>query len=51
MMNVSKYPLLHQILLPADLRKLDEDQLPQVADELREFLLETVSQSGGQSGS
>jgi len=47
MMNTTKYPLLDQITVPADLRKLDEDQLPQVADELREFLLESVSQSGG----
>jgi 1-deoxy-D-xylulose-5-phosphate synthase len=30
-----------------DLRRLSEDQLPQVTEELRAFLLETVSQSGG----
>ena len=42
-----KYPLLDQIGLPADLRKLDEDQLPQVADELREYLLQAISKSGG----
>jgi 1-deoxy-D-xylulose-5-phosphate synthase len=46
-MNANKYPLLEQILVPADLRKLDEDRLPQVADELREYLLEAVSKSGG----
>ncbi len=47
MMNANKYPLLHQIAVPADLRKLDEDLMPQVADELRQYLLETVSKSGG----
>ena len=46
-MNADKYPLLQHISVPADLRKLDEDQLPQVADELRQYLLEMVSASGG----
>ncbi len=46
-MNAEKYPLLDQIITPAELRKLDEDQLPQVADELREYLLQAISKSGG----
>ena len=46
-MNEDKYPLLDGIVKPADLRKLDEDQLPQLADELREYLLQAVSSSGG----
>ncbi|NOR20107.1 MAG: 1-deoxy-D-xylulose-5-phosphate synthase [Xanthomonadales bacterium] len=46
-MNDSKYPLLDKIIAPADLRKLDVEQLPQVADELREYLLQSVSKSGG----
>jgi len=46
-MNVDKYPLLDQIISPADLRKLDQDELPQVADELREYLLQAISKSGG----
>jgi 1-deoxy-D-xylulose-5-phosphate synthase len=46
-MNDSKYPLLDNIIAPADLRKLDVKQLPQVADELREYLLQSVSKSGG----
>jgi 1-deoxy-D-xylulose-5-phosphate synthase len=47
MTTIHKYPLLDQIYVPADLRKLDEDQLPQLADELRQYLLEAVSKSGG----
>ncbi|MET0379187.1 MAG: 1-deoxy-D-xylulose-5-phosphate synthase [Spongiibacteraceae bacterium] len=43
-------PLLDHIDSPADLRQLDEDQLPQLAHELREFLLYTVGQSGGHFG-
>ncbi|GAB6048863.1 1-deoxy-D-xylulose-5-phosphate synthase [Methyloparacoccus murrellii] len=40
-------PLLDTITDPADLRALSEDQLPQLAEELRDFLLHSVSQSGG----
>ncbi len=46
-MTADTYPLLDQIISPADLRKLDVDQLPQVADELREYLLQAISKSGG----
>ncbi|WP_031432935.1 1-deoxy-D-xylulose-5-phosphate synthase [Methylomarinum vadi] len=41
------YPILDTISLPADVRRLDKKQLPQLARELREFLTHTVSQSGG----
>ncbi len=47
LMNLEKFPLLDQIVTPADLRKLDQDQFPQVADELRECLLQEISKSGG----
>jgi len=43
-------PLLDSIDSPADLRALDEKQLPQVADELRAFLLYSVGQTGGHFG-
>lgn len=49
-MDINKYPLLHKVALPADLRKLDEQQLPQLADELRAYLIEAISQSGGHFG-
>jgi hypothetical protein len=41
------HPLLDKINFPADLRALERDQLPQVADELRAFVLESVSKTGG----
>jgi 1-deoxy-D-xylulose-5-phosphate synthase len=41
------YSLLNTINLPDDLRKLERKQLPQLADELREFLIESVSKTGG----
>jgi 1-deoxy-D-xylulose-5-phosphate synthase len=41
------YPLLDHIENPAQLRKLERRQLPQLADELRAFVLESVSKTGG----
>ncbi len=43
----NKFPLLDTIHSPADLRSLDEDQLPQLADELRNFLVHSLSKTGG----
>lgn len=43
-------PLLDQIDTPAQLKKLDIHLLPQVVDELREYLLFSVGQSGGHFG-
>ena len=43
--------LLEKINSPADLKKLKADQLPALAEEIRNFLLETVSTTGGHLGS
>lgn len=43
--------LLETIHNPADLKKLSADQLPSLAEEIREFLLQTVSETGGHLGS
>ncbi len=43
-------PLLDSIDLPNQLRDLDPNQLPQLARELREYLLYSVGQSGGHFG-
>ena len=45
-----KNNLLDRVNLPADLKKLNLDELETLADELREFLLYSVSQSGGHFG-
>lgn len=42
--------LLDTISLPADLRKLEPEQLPELARELREFLISSVYQTGGHLG-
>ena len=44
---MTSYPLLDHISDPADLRQLERRQLAQLADELRSFLVESVSRTGG----
>ncbi|MGA8147193.1 MAG: 1-deoxy-D-xylulose-5-phosphate synthase [Gallionellaceae bacterium] len=41
------YSLLETINTPDDLRHLERKQLPQLAKELRQFLIESVSKTGG----
>jgi len=43
----SEFPLLEGIDVPHDLRRLAPDRLPLLADELRRFLIQTVSRTGG----
>ena len=43
----STYPLLESVDVPGDLRRLPEGELPELAAELRSFLIDSVSRSGG----
>ena len=43
----AEYPLLDTVHMPEQLRHLSRKQLPELAKELREFLVESVSQTGG----
>ncbi len=47
MVDDHQYPLLEQIDSPADLRAFEPAQLPQIADELRQFLINSISRCGG----
>ena len=47
----TSHPLLETINEPADLRKLPREQLKEVAGELRAYLLDSVSKTGGHLGS
>ncbi|MEM6665049.1 MAG: 1-deoxy-D-xylulose-5-phosphate synthase [Pseudomonadota bacterium] len=49
-MSRPETPLLDTIEYPADLRGLSDDQLRQVADELREEVIDAVSVTGGHLG-
>lgn len=49
-LNRPATPLLDSINNPADLRQLDESLLPHLANELRNYLLYTVGQTGGHFG-
>ncbi|MGW4813967.1 1-deoxy-D-xylulose-5-phosphate synthase N-terminal domain-containing protein, partial [Kitasatospora cineracea] len=43
-------PLLSRITGPADLRRLHPEQLPLLADEIRDFLIDAVTRTGGHLG-
>jgi|TARA_B110000908_G_scaffold157261_1_gene197207 1-deoxy-D-xylulose-5-phosphate synthase len=47
MTNLANFPLLSKIDSPDDLRKLSQDQLVSVSNELRSYLLSSVSESSG----
>ena len=47
MAEEKKFPLLSNINSPADLRKLPESMLPQVCDELRAFIIESLANNPG----
>ena len=44
---MNKYPILDSITYPDDLRRLSLENLPALVEELRAFLLESVSKTGG----
>jgi len=50
-MNKRKNKILDSISSPKDIKKLSKNQLPQLCDELREFVINSVSQTGGHFGS
>lgn len=44
------YKYLNEINYPEDLRKLSIDALPQVSEEVREFIIDTITKTGGHFG-
>ncbi len=48
--SIPSTPLLDKVDYPSDLRKLSKKELDQLSDELREYLIYSVSQSGGHFG-
>src|SRR6187399_574229 len=46
-MEITPGPLLQSIDSPADLKKLSREQLQKVSDELRQYIIDTVSVHGG----
>ncbi|MDA0340403.1 MAG: 1-deoxy-D-xylulose-5-phosphate synthase, partial [Proteobacteria bacterium] len=49
-MSETGTPLLDQVRIPADLRSLKPEQLPQLAGELRKEMIDAVSVTGGHLG-
>ncbi|UXI69401.1 1-deoxy-D-xylulose-5-phosphate synthase [Tahibacter amnicola] len=50
MIDPERYPRLARIDSPSDLRRFTDADLPEVARELREYLVESVATSGGHFG-
>jgi 1-deoxy-D-xylulose-5-phosphate synthase len=48
--NTRQMSLLQSINSPADLRRLSPEQLQEVADAIRQYILETMSRVGGHTG-
>ncbi|MCL1161332.1 1-deoxy-D-xylulose-5-phosphate synthase [Shewanella chilikensis] len=46
-LDITQFPVLAQANTPEELRQLPQSLLPQLADELREFLLKSVGMSSG----
>ena len=44
---MGEYKLLPKIKSPADVKRIEEDNLPALCSEIREKLIETVSLNGG----
>ena len=49
-MEIKPGNLLKKINYPEDLRKMQENELPQVCKDLRDFIIDIVSVNGGHFG-
>ncbi len=49
-MDIKPGPLLKAINIPADLKRLKRSQLPELCDELRQYIVDVVSVHGGHFG-
>ena len=50
MLKKNDYPLLGTIQQPADIKDLSAEELVELADELRNYLVNSVAQTGGHLG-
>ncbi len=50
MSDAGKYEILSKINYPSDIRQLDVTQLKQLCTEIREYLIDTISEVGGHFG-
>ncbi len=50
MSDAGKYEILSKVNFPSDIRQLDVSQLKQLCSEIREYLIDTISEVGGHFG-
>lgn len=48
--ELNKYKFLQNIDSPTDLRKISQNELPTVCNEVREFMIDTITRTGGHFG-
>ncbi len=48
--KLKEYKYLSQVNIPQDLRNLEENSLPEICDEIRHFMIDTVTKIGGHLG-
>ena len=46
-MRNKSYPILDKVDVPSDLRNLDIKELENLASDIREYILDTISKTGG----
>ena len=50
MTDSTKYPILSKVNLPKDIRQLSIEELKKLCDDIRNYLIDVVSQVGGHFG-
>ena len=50
MINAEKYPVLSKVNYPSDIRELPLVQLKQLCNDMREYMVDTISEIGGHFG-
>ncbi|HDZ58704.1 MAG TPA: 1-deoxy-D-xylulose-5-phosphate synthase, partial [Ignavibacteriales bacterium] len=50
MIDPAKYPVLSKVDFPADIKKLDAGELKTLCKDVREYMIDTISEIGGHFG-
>ncbi|MBA4250524.1 MAG: 1-deoxy-D-xylulose-5-phosphate synthase [Chlorobiaceae bacterium] len=48
--DLTKYPILSQVQVPADFRQMDINDLKQLCTDIREYMVDVISETGGHFG-
>ena len=48
--NETRYPVLDKVNFPSDIKKLTDEQIKELATDVRHYLIDAVSKTGGHLG-